>query len=493
MSDLAHVLVLGTGQVPASPADHTATPVDALVDGLGALERERAILLRAAGAALLRRAATEHPRDTSEDELAGEETLASPSARLAEVLETLLAAHGDEPLLTEALVAMQRAGLRVPERLLPRALARTGRELRAQLRPVLGARGAWLAGQRATWSWALTPSADPTLPQDVEARFADASAAERLAWLDALCRERPALARALFTREVKNEKPEQRLEWVSTLARHARPEDEPLFVPLLSDRSANVRAAAARALCGLESSEVAISARERLGALLRFDGALHAALPDEKFDDALTVLGVIETPPSNVGRRQFWLAQLVAAVSPARIASMLGLDAPTLVTHAAEHEHANALLDGLTAGALRFETPDFLAALWEKTEITESTRALVPRPAMGIAAALRGPDQTRAMLDVIEHQQVHVLPAFSRPWPAEVAALLFARMRHASPATCHVLELAARALPLHTLPSERLVVDVAEGETTSPVVERALDAFHTIADTRRVIAEETRT
>lgn len=77
--------------------------------------------------------------------------------RLSELLVTLLT-DAQHELVVEALGRMAKRGVRLSPELLPLALRQTDPELRAQLRPVLGARGKWLAEQKAEWHWAAEGS-----------------------------------------------------------------------------------------------------------------------------------------------------------------------------------------------------------------------------------------------------------------------------------------------------------------------------------------------
>lgn len=508
MSGFTQVAILGTGQVPASDGDETATAVDGLVRAMGGVERERALLLRAGGLATLERAASLWSAEARRLPVAPSETSSTPSERATEVLRMLFE-DSRVDLLTEALERLAGGGLRLPEALLPVALSHSNGDVRARVRPALGARGVWLAGMKPAWSWALAP--DDEVQGDagaaaIEARWEEASSAERRTLLARARRTHPALARVLLASSFKQEKAEQRLAWVEVIGSDLTAEDEPLLAQMLSDRSMAVRTAAARLLWRLPDSELARTLRARaegllsvapgsvLGALKSFVGAdvarpLHVTLPPETFDATWESQGIVETPPSSTGRRQWWLAQILSAVHPDHWAQRFQMTPAQVVAAARAHEHASALLDGLDTAALRHTARGWFAPLWDAVD-TSVQPALTYNPLAQLSAVLAPEEAEPRMLAVLEGSRAHQLAAFPRPWPASVAKRFVEGLRAYRPTWTHLLPIAAMAIPIERLPPALDVPEVPDDDYNARAFLRALDEFQSTARIRRALAEE---
>lgn len=506
MNSFLQVAIIGTGQVAASDVEETSTPVDALVSAVPGVDRERALLLRAGGLATLERAARVVPADALRLPVAPAETMNTPSERAAEVLATLFE-EGRTELLMEALDRLARAGLRLPEALLPVALARSSTELRRRIRPVLGARGIWLAAMKPTTSWALSPEHE-AVPDaaTIEARWEEASVAERRALLAQARRTTPGLARILLDTTFKQEKAEQRLAWLDVVGQDLTADDEPFLVRGLTDRSAQVRVAAARLLWLLPESDLARTLRTRadglismapgsvLGTLKSFVGAdvarpLNVTLPPEEFDAAWDGQGITETPPHGTGRRQWWLTQIIAAVPPDHWAQRFQLTPAQVVAAARAHEHAQALLDGLNSAALRHEARAWFAPLWDALDGNQHP-SLTPNPFQALSAELTPEEAAPRMLALLGDTRSHQLASFPRPWPATVAKRFVEGLRHYKPTWAYLIPIAAMAIPIDLLPGPLDVPEVPADDYAARGFLGALDDFQSTARIRRALAEE---
>src|SRR5262245_27777470 len=130
MNELTRVAIVGTAQASDATRDASGTDADGLVAKLELPERERALLLRAGAAAVLRRAGRAPAMSTLAVAPAAPETLRAASPRLGALLRSMLEGIDNEAL-PEALAAMAQAKLRLPHELLPLALRIEGGELRA--------------------------------------------------------------------------------------------------------------------------------------------------------------------------------------------------------------------------------------------------------------------------------------------------------------------------------------------------------------------------
>lgn len=494
MSDLLRVAVVGTARSGESDAE--ASPVAALVGRVPALDRERALLLRAGAHALLRRAARVLPRRCCELPAAPPETLRPSSTSLTAAIRMLLDA--DEELLAETLERMVRGGMRLAPELLPLALVQTSPALRAQLRPVLGQRGAWLARQRPEWAWA-TPAADggDGLPPDFERRWSEGSAAERRQ-LFALVRQlSPAHARELAADTWKQERADQRAAFVDAFATGLHPDDQAFLTGLLGDRSTQVQQAAARLLWRLPGSEVAQRMLARARAHVTYcDGAWHVRLPAEPLDPSWERDGIRESPPHTrqLGMRQWWLLQLMAAV-PCATWLPLPADASTpspLTAAARKHALAGVLLDGLTQSALTYDERAWFAPLWDAWAATDQVSALTPHPRVQLSAKLTPQEITARTLRLLAEDELRdLLPHLPRPWPEALSLRVLSAISELRLSFRDAIHVAARAIPVELLPDAAALPHPSEVEYPLRAFVRALESFQQVTALRRSIAAET--
>jgi Family of unknown function (DUF5691) len=507
VSDLLRTALLGTGQVPTAH-DSTGTAADALVDALQLTERERALLLRAGAEAVLRRAGARAVAFTGQLASSAPEARPRPSARVCRLVEQVFGGeHGD--LLAEVMGALDRAGLRLPEELLPRALDERSRENRRCLRPVLGERGKWLARQRAEWRWASEGEEDelPALPADADSRWLEGTTEERGYLLRWARKCEPARARAWVTSTFKSDKPEQRTLWLATLELGITPEDVPLLESALGDRSAQVRRAAARLLWLLRDGESSRALRRRVeavfpekapptGVLGKVKAALssgvelHVVLPAEEWDKSLERLGLEETPPGpKVGRRQWWLAQHVAATPPAWFTERYRCTASELLQAARGHDYEAALLNGWTSASLRFGATDWLGALWDAWLGSKERGDWFGLDPLFALTKTMAPDErfSRLLSCVRAGDRLDLLGRYEGQWPDALARAVLGRLRTESAGGRQLVALAASRLPLELAPAA-----LSSIEGTSPGYARLLDELNAKLDFRRLLAEELR-
>lgn len=510
MSELLRVAILGTGQV--SSHVETETDADALIAELGfgaqdaATERERRLLLGAGAASISRRAGTRARPWAEPVEPAAAESRRRASPALASLLAGFLAGDHKE-LLPEALEATARAGLRLPEELLPLALSERDPELRALLLPVLGERGRWLSdraaegslgpGHAAAWSWArsdaLARTAEDELPADADTRWAEGTNAERERLLVLARRRDPDRAREWIQSTFKSDKPEQRRRWIEVLHVGLSMRDVPLLDLAANDRSAVVRLEAARAAWRLPETPIASSIRERAEALLGVEpgtSALRIDLPPEPFDRALEKLGVRETPPPGVGKRQWWLAELLSALPPDRLCERLGGSPAELLQRAAEHELYAALRNGLTSAALRFEARAWYAPLWDAWCATDELRGwTVPRPLASLTEQLRLEELEPRLLRCVEMQRhVELLSALPRPWPDAIARTFVAGLQARPEAFLLVWSSAAARVPLEVVPPT--LSRAGDAPDARVQFDNVLEKFSALIEVRRRVARE---
>lgn len=532
MSDFVRTAILGTGQLDDPSHDLTGSAADELVARLGACERERAFLLRAGVHATLRRAARLPLQGIAPPAPAAPDTSRCASPKLAALLVSLLDG-GEMAILGEALDRLAAAGMRLSPELLPRALGCVP-ALRGLIRPLLGERGCWLARQRPEWAWALeTSSGERELPADLEQRWAEGSAAERKALLALARRLAPDRGRTLVAEGWKHEKAEQRLAWLELLSEGLSRADEPLLAGMLSDRSASVRVTAARLLWRLPESALATRLRGRADRLLELETprgvlaklqsavgsrparVLRVELPPETYDATWEKEGIVETPPHGAGRRQFWLAQLLASVSPAHWSARFGVPPAELLAAAEAHELSSVLLDALTSAALRHGTSDWYAPLWDAWARTSEPPVLNKEPERELLLRLSPAEAEPRLLGLLSSRhKISLLATFPGPWPASVARAVLARLPATPsseapspgepigsigpvgsvgivPVWTELWAHAALALPLELLPEQLAVPPLAEGsDYAAHAYVRARERFQAIVSLRLALARE---
>lgn len=303
--ELVSVALLGTER-----RDPPALADRALAGLVGGSTEER--LLSAAGSlAVFRRAGQLAPPAPPLPEPAPAEVLTACGAAAAYRLVLLLDDH--RAMLPEWLRAVAARGLRVPPERLPDLLeaATASEALRADVEPVLGERGRWLAARSPRWGWAAPP---PATEEERRALWLTGTRPQRQRLFSELRRTSPAEARQLLEPGFAREEAVDRAWFTGALGEGLSPADEPLLESALDDPRQQVRSAAAKLLARLPGSALARRMTERTVPLLRVeDGArLRATLPDE-LDEPAVRDGVIRKAPSGTGERAWWLHQLVAS------------------------------------------------------------------------------------------------------------------------------------------------------------------------------------
>jgi Family of unknown function (DUF5691) len=227
---------------------------------------------------------------------------------------------GTEALLLHWLVTCQQSEYRVPHRLLPALLTRaTSKALRAQVRSVIGERGAWLAMHNPDWSWVQNyvgsqaastgtdGSADPhrwaLLPRDL-----------RVQQLREVRLRDPAAGRDLLVDTWSSESARDRRALLETLLVNLGPDDEALLEKALDDRAASVRELGAQMLDALPESRRALRMAERLRPLIDQSGLLRrhleVKLPDDP--DAAGRRDGLGKQPRGRSARGWWLERIAA-------------------------------------------------------------------------------------------------------------------------------------------------------------------------------------
>ena len=344
----------------------TGTPVDVLIAELPRGESERAFLLSAGAWAVYRQAGQQARQIAAAPEPAKPETRRACSPQAALVISRLL--NGEQPeLLPEALARMRERGLRLPSTVLPQALNTSKKETRAALFPVLGERGLWLSQFNPSWNWVrdFLPASESDLPADAENIWQEGTNEQRVEILGRLRAADPAQAREWLADAWKRERAEVRADLLATLETNLGPEDEAFLENVLNDRALSVRTVAASLLSRLPNSAFAERMRERGSAMLKMiKGKLVVRPPVELEKDWLRD-GISENAPSKLGKRAWWLIQLLALIPPTFWEAYLGASPDKLLSLVAKDQWGITIIDGWSKAAIRYHTSSWIEPLWD--------------------------------------------------------------------------------------------------------------------------------
>jgi hypothetical protein len=250
-----------------------------------------------------------------------------------------------------ALRCLARAGWRLPPALLPLALevGRRSAALRPAVVAVLGKRGSWLARQNADWRYAAGNAPSDASGDDL---WAHGSLEHRLAWLKEQRLREPGTALDRLATDFASHAARERAEFVAILAHGLRADDEAFLVPLLTDRSKEVRQAALGLLVRLSDGAFAQRAAQRLDPLLRTERGLLRTrwtleapdAPDPAWErDAIELS---RPKQESLGDRGWLLFQLVRQVPLVWWVKRTGMAPDELLAWAVKSDWSEALLRG---------------------------------------------------------------------------------------------------------------------------------------------------
>jgi hypothetical protein len=368
MDPMVTTALVGTArQGPVNPA--TGTPIDTLIAALPEGEVERKLLLSAGALALYRQAGKQAVQIETAPEPAGPETLCACSPEAGLLLSRLLSGEQAE-LLPVALAKMRVAGLYMPYNLLPKALEISQKVLRTALFPVLGQRGLWLSQFNSSWNWVRNYVSDEQSAMSVEAEtiWQEGTTAQRV---EILCRLRsvdPAKAREWLEAVWKLEKADVRGDMLRTLEIGLHSADETFLEKALDDKAASVRTIAASVLSHLP--ETAFRARMlALGRNFLFlkDG-MPVIKPPATYDKAWLRDGITEDPPHGLGKRAWYLTQILSCITPAFWETHLGAEPEALIAQIKTQQWGVNVLNGWSRAALLYDVSNWIRPLWNYWE-----------------------------------------------------------------------------------------------------------------------------
>ncbi|MEZ4379830.1 MAG: DUF5691 domain-containing protein [Nannocystaceae bacterium] len=524
MDPLVKRALVGTGQAGALGSGGGLPELRALLDPLRELDAEERLLLEAGAAAVYRCAGATSDGPAPPLDRSPADGLRPCSSAMTEILREMLVGE-QRDLLPLALVELRGASMSLPAELLPLALA-CPEDQRVMLHPVLGARGRWLATKNPAWSWALRTSLsdDDPPPENAAVIFEEGDLAARKRVFRQMRRHDPATARGWLEETWQQEKADVRRALLGLLRQGLSAADEPFLAAALEDRAVSVRGRAADLLGRLLDS--ALCARMTAGALpllalkpasvaaklkAAIDGrealgTVSVHLP-EAFDPAWAKDAVIETSPGGVGRKAWWVTQLVAATPLRAWTERLGAAPAALVASLRGNDLAAPVLDGWTTAALRQGDRAWMGPLWDLWRRLGGQGVLTPRPQVTLLAAMEPADAEARVSDLLGDGTLicDLLAALPRPWPERIGAAYLdglerwiARLDHRRPQSndpwLDSLRIAGPALPsAHLARARALPPPLEQGSNWySDKWKAAFRIFTEALDLRQRLAQEMR-
>ncbi len=374
--DLSKIALLGTERQSEPPsASGALEPVFARIYRSEGLERERALLDALAVTALYRRCGSEPLKAPSPlAEPCTQESRPAVSASAARHLSLILGGDNLASLLSEWLAAVDAAGKRVPEPLVPAVLDAgvSKKDLREAIHRAAGERGAWLA--RFNKDWSYIGQTEQTSDEQLARAWEEGEIEVRLRALREWRIRDAAQARAQIEGAWKDEPAKHRTLFVEAMSLGLSAADEPFLEATLDDKSKDVRQQAAAFLSMLADSAFAQRMRERLDGALTFTekkgllgklsgntGTLDVEFADD-WPKAWERDGLSEKPPAGKGKKAWWLEQMLGYVAPAYFCTKWNQTSAALISAAEGGEWANPLLSGWHAATLRHRDANWAEA-----------------------------------------------------------------------------------------------------------------------------------
>ncbi|MBH8569267.1 hypothetical protein KB206_10255 [Microvirga sp. STS02] len=358
-------------------------------------------------------------------------------------------------LLPDYLTRLAGRDLLVPPALLVPLLRHATRsaETRAVLGPVLGARGHWLASLNPEWTKLADKTAAFAHADTGVSIWETGTTSQRLAWLTERFGQAPDEARALLLAALPTEPAKIQEALLDILARHLRPDAEPVLEALLKARGQDVRRLATELLVQLSGAALTerlwvraaplITAKRKLLGLGK--PTLEITLPTA-WDKSWLLDGIeekngrfeyrISTTAGNqttLGPAAGRLGNLVGLLPPRRWTAHLGLTPGELLAAALASEWPLPLLPSWAHSTLLHRDAAFASAflqLWQEE-----------LPALEKANCARGIDWGRlaALLPAAEQRTLLLTPTIERvrrqqddwalgldfvpaPWPRALSA-----------------------------------------------------------------------
>ncbi|MCP4422950.1 MAG: hypothetical protein GY803_00515 [Chloroflexi bacterium] len=329
-------------------------------------------------------------------------------------------------LLPECLKALNQAGLRLPDALLPNFLEHGGKSslIRPSLLPVIGRRGRWLAAQNDAWAYASTAVEHW---DSLTKLWAARARAARHSLLRQLRHTHPRLARELLESAWKSEPQASRSSFIRLLEFGLSIEDEPFLEAALDDRDFQIRRKAAELLTYLPQSRLCQRMAQASRLFLRWEPKderqIVVTFP-VKISDQLARDGVNRDVGKNAARgRARQLMQLVSAIPLDWWEKRFGATPEEIMLALETSRWPRTLTQGLTTAVQRQKNVDWALALLKHAKFVNVAGKLIPILPLEECEAItkrldEEPDTEPSALK--DSPLLRVLRHWQQPWDEEM-------------------------------------------------------------------------
>ncbi|MEL6813882.1 MAG: SWIM zinc finger family protein [Cyanobacteria bacterium J06598_3] len=458
-------------------------------------------LLGVAGAIALHQAVGQQPTSPALTAIDPCEPDRLPSCRppIAKYCDRALKEH--PMVLPELLDLMAAAGQRLSPTGLPALLSFGVKNphLQAQILPVLGNRGRWLARQKPSWQYACTQPEQLSAMCQQQWQTANdqpTTIQRRVRIFEQWRTTDPEGARTALAAIWPTETAKNRSAFIHAFFSHVSIDDEPFLEAALADRSQAVRTDAATLLAQIPTSSLCQRMSDRISHHIQFQGSGHQLtltikLP-EHYDKAWKKDGIAAPPIQGLGEKAGWLQQLIEKTplshwpqdfeNVARVIKTHEWREPLITgwakatlsqKHAPEAPRwADALLHTIGVAGLNEETLISLVMLLSQPQRETYLRASLPKS----TSANRNDNSTAIWLRIAAQPPQRWDYAFSQLALSQLMQLLKEKRRYGelfrpSPTLAITLHpgLAAEA--------NRAITNLAYEQTFPPAWQRFLDEF----------------
>lgn len=233
---------------------------------------------------------------------------------------------------------------------------------------LLGERGVWLASLNDAWR---KPIASDAIPANAEELWQTGTAAERAAVLLSIRRQDPARALSMIQSTWSADGADERRRFVEVLQTGLALADEPFLEAALDDKGKSVRRQAASVLASLPGSRLRSRMNERSAGIITVEhkrGIVSRSVkvsltPPAEFDKAWERDGIESQAGSGVGKRAWWMRQILAAADLKVWTDVTGLDPEKILDAIASDDYYDDALLAIVQSARTNADPAWCAAI----------------------------------------------------------------------------------------------------------------------------------
>ncbi len=423
-------------------------------------------------------------------------------------------------LASEWIELADSRGMRVGESLLPMTLdwlVAQRAEQRGDFERVIGQRGAWLAGLNPAWrslAKVVGPSHSPPEQCDDESEIVWQTGllAERLVCLRQIRRAAPERAVALIQSTWKADSADERRKFVAALTEGLSPADEVFLESALDDKSKQVREAAAGLLSTLPNSAHVerMLARatslfqevEKKKGLLKKKTRAMTIDPPKEYDKAWARDGIDENVPSGegkLGKRAWWLRQILSSVPPARLCEKLEVAADELLQIAVESDYAKDAVLALSNAAAAHADMQWISLLIRQRLDRRDSPII---ELAGLWASLEPADRESVLLSLVRHANIawierwRVLGAVDHRWSLEFSQDAIHALEQGKPKDEHeryevafLFDKVSRHVSPWVIEHVDNVIQAAFGDKITPSAIKSMDRLRLRAEMHKEFAK----